>query len=85
MDDYIKLENEINKSKREYHTYTLPTEKIVKMVVKGLPKNIKIEEIKADLINKKLDVLNVKQFTKMEGNDGKKVEIKLPICTNLYR
>lgn len=79
LDDYKKMLEEIEKSKAGFHTYTLPSEKVVKLVIKGLPPNINSEEIHEELKLKNLEVDKVKQMIKLKANGEDKLEIKLPI------
>lgn len=79
-EDYNKLRAMIVKEKIDYHTYTLAKEKPVVSILKGLPSNVKISEIKAELDEvENLEVLEVKQFIKKVEVNGKSVENKLPI------
>ena len=48
--------------------------------MKGIPPNVTVEEIKNDLLEKELKVIEVKQFVKkVEDESGKQTEIKIPI------
>ncbi|CAG9574761.1 unnamed protein product [Danaus chrysippus] len=50
--------------KLEYHTYALPEERRLTVVIKGLPAEIPIDEIKEDLKSQNLPVLEVHRMHK---------------------
>ena len=73
------LIEEIKKTNVEYHTYSLPNEINVKLVLKGIPSNVTETEILNDLRSKNYEVIAVKQFTRTEEINDTKNEKKLPI------
>ena len=80
VQDYKKMKEKITAAQVQYHTYSLDNEKPVTTILKGLPSNITVEEILQDLAEKKLNVKDVKQFTKnVEVTSGCFKEFKLPI------
>ena len=63
-----------------YHTYTPQSEKPIFSILKGLASNVSELEVKSDLLEKNLKVIDVKQFIKKETDeDGKPFSRKLPI------
>ena len=77
IDDYNVLKAEITKSNLEYHTYTLPAEKQLKLLIKGLPPNITENEIIEELKSKDITPLSVYQIT----NKSKDDVVKYPLYT----
>lgn len=51
-DDYRNTVNLLDEMKLEYHTYQLPEEKSLHIVIRGIPECINTEEVENDLIEK---------------------------------
>lgn len=64
MADYKKVSDKMSAAQVPYHTYTPDNEKPVTSILKGLATNVSESEVKADLIDKNIKVLEVKQFVK---------------------
>lgn len=79
LSDYNVMLKKVSESKVDYHTYSLPSEKTLKLVLKGIAPNVPSEDIKNNLVEKGLTVNNVKQFEKNVFVDGQKTVTKLPI------
>lgn len=80
VSDYQKVLQKVKESKIDFHTYTLENKKQVTSILKGLPTNISPEEIKEELAEFNLNVIDVKQFIKKIRNpQGNEEEYKLPI------
>lgn len=78
--DYATVLNRVKAAQIKSHTYTLENKKLVTSIIKGLPVNIAEDDIKLELGEKNLKVIDVKQFIKKnKNNDGKITEFKLPI------
>ncbi|CAH0562956.1 unnamed protein product [Brassicogethes aeneus] len=48
-DDYRKITKFFDTNKEEYHTFMLPDEKLLQTVIRGLPLELKIQDVKKDL------------------------------------
>ena len=60
-DDYQTFIEKIKAAKVKYHTYSFPNKTLIKSVLKGVPANVKPEEIMHDLKNKyNLKMIEVK-------------------------
>lgn len=81
LDDYKIVLNKVKEKQVNFHTYSLPDDKILRLVLKGLPSNITVSEIAEELKEKNLEVLKVKQFTKEFGIDGLMKVLKYPVFT----
>jgi hypothetical protein len=64
--DYEILLREVKQAQRAYHTYPLPQTQQPRLVLKGLPANITIEEIRDDLQMRNLKVAHVRQLIRMD-------------------
>ncbi|KFM83379.1 Nucleic-acid-binding protein from transposon X-element, partial [Stegodyphus mimosarum] len=73
-DDYRKTTKFLDEQNLLYHTFPLPKDKPIRVVIKKLPAFTKVEDIKKELIEKQIPVLNVRQVIK--NVDGE--IIKLP-------
>ncbi|CAG9814744.1 unnamed protein product [Phaedon cochleariae] len=62
-EDYRKLIKLFDEKKVEYHTYMLPEDKLLHVVIKGIPAGTDPEEIKLDLENKGFHPKLVSQMT----------------------
>lgn len=65
INDYDVLLNILKEKKIEHYTHTPKTRKPVKMVLKGLPYNITIDEVK-HCLEEKINIISIKQFTKKD-------------------
>lgn len=61
QDDHTKLMNKLKELNAKYYTYQLKDDKLLKFVITGLPK-IENEDIKQSLIEKGLDIVDIKQI-----------------------
>lgn len=75
--DYKSVLCYLKENKIDNHTYTLPEERNLKVVIKGLPVDIPTQDILEDLIAKQLSVVKVVQFKKK----SEEKETKLPVFT----
>lgn len=50
--DYRKLARLLQHKNLEYHTYQLPSEKLLHVVVRGIPEALDVEEVKKNLVDK---------------------------------
>lgn len=65
----------------EFHIYTLPSLKTLKTVVKGISPNVKAEDIKAEITDNGLAVINIKQVCHFDTSEDMETETKLPVLT----
>lgn len=80
MSDYQKVSDKIAAAQIPYHTYTPDSEKPVTSILKGLASNITEDEVKNDLKENHLKVIEVKQFIKkVLKDDNTVISIKLPV------
>jgi hypothetical protein len=63
VEDYKVLLNEVQLAKLAYHTYPLPH---TVLVLKGIPPNVPVEEIQADLTSQDPRIVKIVQITKMD-------------------
>jgi hypothetical protein len=59
---------EIQTAKLAYHTYPLPDAIQSRLVLKGIPPNIPVDEIQAELTAPKLRVVKISEVTETEKN-----------------
>lgn len=64
MQDYITLKDKVEKAKLEFHTYSVKQHKIPRMVIKNLPPNLPLEDIKEDLKQKNINFGKITQMSK---------------------
>lgn len=64
--DYETLLREVKQANLAYHTYPLPQTQQPRLVLKGLPPNITIEEIREDLQMRNLQVTHARQLIRMD-------------------
>jgi hypothetical protein len=64
IEDYITLKDKVEKAKLEFHTYSIKQQKLPRMVIKNLPPNLPIEDIKEDLKQKDIRFDKITQMTK---------------------
>lgn len=82
LNDYDNTLNTLKQMNIEHHTHTPKTRKPIKLVLKGLPVNVDVNDIKSDIL-KKINVdVSIKQFTKknLENN----TVINLPIYSVVF-
>lgn len=77
INDYQTVLNFAKENKEQYHTYTIPSSKPIKFILKNLPPEITADQIKEDLENSSISTLDVKQMIKKDAINNK--EIKLPM------
>lgn len=65
-EDYKKLKEYLSEKKFQFHTFTLNSEKLVKLVLKGLPPTITIDEIKEELKDLNFNVEKIYQLSKKQ-------------------
>lgn len=78
-DDYNSMIKKVSESKVEFHTYTLQSDKILRLALKGMAANVSANDIKTDLTDRGLKVIKVKQFEKNVIVDGQNSTVKLPL------
>lgn len=66
-------------NKIEFHTYTLPSQKLLKMVLKDVAPNLTCDEILESLTDQNLNVESVRQMSKKEGD--KKIPFPIYVVT----
>lgn len=66
--DHTYVRKELEEADLPFTTRTPLTERELKLVIRNLPPNITADEVKNDLIEKRLPVINVSQITKKENN-----------------
>ncbi|GBP71318.1 Nucleic-acid-binding protein from transposon X-element [Eumeta japonica] len=63
-------------NKVQFHTYVLDEERKLKVVIRGVPKDIETDDIKSDLVNKGFPVFAVYRIT---GRDGSSTGLVLAV------
>ncbi|CAH2207501.1 jg25843 [Pararge aegeria aegeria] len=58
-DDHRKLTTLLREQAVGYHTYALQEERLLRVIIRGIPKEINTEHIKEDLLSQKIPVLEV--------------------------
>ncbi|GFU47144.1 nucleic-acid-binding protein from transposon X-element [Trichonephila clavipes] len=71
--DYHKLINLLNQHRFQYHVITPKDERPIKVVIKGLPRNTDINDIKSDLVDQGFNETKVSQLI------GRITKQKLPV------
>lgn len=80
MNDYKKISEKITAAHVPYYTHTPISEKSVISSLRGLASNITEEDVKTDLTEKNVKIVEMKQFVKKVADpQGKTVDVKLPI------
>lgn len=69
----------LNEKEITYHSFTLPDDKFIKVVIRGLPITTKVEDIQSDLLAAGFVVRQVAQLTRRR--DGDKVPMPLFLIT----
>jgi hypothetical protein len=64
--DYNILLTEIRTAKLAYHTYPLPENTQLRLVLKGIPPNVPEEDINEELVTRNIQTVRVTQLTKMD-------------------
>lgn len=57
------MEKEISDAELEYHTYTKEKDKVLKLVIKGLPTKVSVDFINKELKNNNIQAIEVKHMT----------------------
>lgn len=63
-EDFKKVKLYLEGKKYGFHTFTLPDEKLLKLVLRGLPPTVTIDDIKEELKEQKVEVIKVTQISK---------------------
>lgn len=61
-EDHNKLKEYLTEKKFQFHTYTLSSDKLVKLILKGLPPSISTDDIKEELTDLKFMVEKIRQI-----------------------
>jgi hypothetical protein len=64
--DYNVLLGEIQTTKLTYHTYPLPDAIQSRLVLKGIPPNVPVDELQVELTAQELRVVKIPQVTKTD-------------------
>ncbi|GBP73427.1 Nucleic-acid-binding protein from transposon X-element [Eumeta japonica] len=67
------IENQV-----QFHTYALDEERKLKVVIRGVPEDIDLDDIKADLVNQGFPILAVYRITRRDGSSTGLVLAVLP-------
>lgn len=80
LEDYNQVKEILIATNTQFHTYTVQDRSQITSILKGLPANITPEDIKEDLVEQNMTVVEVKQFNKsITDTQGKKSETLLPV------
>ncbi|KAL1445978.1 hypothetical protein WDU94_001892 [Cyamophila willieti] len=63
-DDFKKVKSYLEEKKYGFHTFTLPDEKLLKLVLRGLPPTVTTEDIKEELKEQNFEVVKITQISK---------------------
>lgn len=77
-DDHRKATKILTQQKIEYHTYFLPEDRKLNIIIKGLDINIDIEDIKNDITDKGYDVIECYRLKNSRNQKTSHVKILLP-------
>jgi hypothetical protein len=64
--DYKSLLSDIQTAKLAYHTYPLPEAVQPRLVLKGIPFNVPVEDIRSDLVAHNVQVTRISQLRKTD-------------------
>lgn len=59
IDDHYKLSDILDKTNQEFHTYKLPSEKTLRIILRCISIQVFTEEVKAELIDQGFDQIAV--------------------------
>lgn len=79
-EDFNTIKEEIQKVKLDFHTYTPSDERTIRMVLRNIPNNVTIDEIRNDLMQQNINIIKVVQMEK-KLSDNSKVKLPLYIVT----
>lgn len=68
IDEYRKLVAILDEKRWEYHTYQLPEEKTLRVVVRGIPEGVTEDDVKEDLESQGFHPTKVTRMTKRGGD-----------------
>nr|CAD7264019.1 unnamed protein product [Timema shepardi] len=68
LDDFKTLQAFLKQAGQEYHTFTLPSDKPLKLVIKGLPPNMPTDEIKEELQTMGYTATDIRQILIWNAN-----------------
>lgn len=60
--DYRKIIRFFDSQKLEYHTYQLPSEKLLHVIIKGIPEQIDVEDVKNDLMDQGFNPVTISRL-----------------------
>ncbi|GBP82925.1 Nucleic-acid-binding protein from transposon X-element [Eumeta japonica] len=78
VETFRKLNKYLVDNKVQFHTYALEEERKIKMVIRGIPTDFPVEEIKADLCDQGFPVLSVHRLCRRDGSPLWLVLVVLP-------
>ncbi|CAH0559326.1 unnamed protein product [Brassicogethes aeneus] len=61
--DHRGITKKLNNDKIPYHCFTLPSQRQLHVVVRGIPSDIPLEEVKADLVSQGLNITAISHMT----------------------
>nr|CAD7432844.1 unnamed protein product [Timema monikensis] len=85
LDDFKTLQAYLKQAGQEYHTFTLPRDKPLKLVIKGLPPNMPTDEIKDELHTMGYTATDIRQFTSKTQTDNATQDINQPPTSTLVQ
>nr|CAD7398553.1 unnamed protein product [Timema cristinae] len=77
LDDFKTLQAYLKQTGQEYHTFTLPRDKPLKLVIKGLPPNMPTDDIKEELHTMGYTATDIRQFTSKTQTENAAQDIQL--------
>lgn len=80
-DDHRKLTNVLNYNKQEHFTFLLPEEKTLKVVIRGIPEVIEINQVEQDLADIGFQPLKINRMVKnvIDQTTNTKAKIPMPL------
>nr|CAD7258995.1 unnamed protein product [Timema shepardi] len=82
LEDFKALQTMLKKTGQEYHTYTLPRDKPLKVVIKDLPPNMLTEEIREELQLLGYSPTDVRKFTSNTQHENSPHDQATTVTTN---
>lgn len=70
-EDYESVKSKLNEAGIKFYTFTPPTDKPKKLVLKGIDSMFTVEEIKEDLLTQTQQLINITQMKSMRKTDPK--------------
>lgn len=77
-DDFRLITKHLDTNNHSYHTYQLPDEKLLHVVLRNIPVEVKLEEIKEDLISQDFNPIEIYRMKNREKNPMPLILVKLP-------